>query len=158
MYIRCEPPSLLTNTKHPTPKHQIASTKQVLTQGHNNINVALPVPANAQPGPDGVYVIAFFNPQGKVCSSLCWEKGVVCVWGGLDRPPNHSVNGTTQPTNRIKHNTNIPHRAMTTRWRRIASTRSSSATAGTTRCVYVDGDRERGLCACSWNDQVRVCR
>lgn len=55
---------------------QISSTKQVLAAGHNNINVALPVPANAQPGPDGIYVIAFFNAPGKVC---VLTRVVVCV-------------------------------------------------------------------------------
>jgi len=37
----------------------------MLPRGNNQITVGLPVPQNAQPGPDGIYVIAFFNVPGK---------------------------------------------------------------------------------------------
>ena len=37
----------------------------MLTQGSQFINLDLPVPQNAQPGPDGIYIIAFFNTPGK---------------------------------------------------------------------------------------------
>ena len=47
------------------PKKQISSVKQMLPRGNNQITVGLPVPQNAQPGPDGIYVIVFFNVPGK---------------------------------------------------------------------------------------------
>ena len=37
----------------------------MLPRGTNQVKVALPVPQDAQPGPDGIYIIVFFNVPGK---------------------------------------------------------------------------------------------
>lgn len=67
----CALPLHLFPTSTHKPLTQISFTKQMLTAGHNRVTVPLPIPANAQPGPDGLYVVAFFSAPGMVCA---------CVW------------------------------------------------------------------------------
>lgn len=113
----------------------------MLTRGHNNINVALPVPQNAQPGPDGVYVIAFFNPTGKV-NSCCLALGFVraCMYGRVSPPsyvPNHRHKSLGNNTH--NHQNKPPHKSSQGYDEALAEDRKYKVFLG-------DG----------WNNQVRA--